>query len=317
MKRAAGPLQSRHGGFRESGRRVLAGVRDEKAALARGAGMLARFVTVDIETATQARQELSAAGITDIDKAFALTGKTVTAHARRSARKVELGGKGYYLKLVGAAGPKQVAEALLALKWPMSKCRREWIFAKALAGVGVAAAPLAAFGEARLGIWPLKSFLIAGEIPGSEPLDEFLARAAGADGGDARRMLRALARELAGVIARMHNAGLYHRDLYAKHIFVRPEGGGFAINIIDLQRMARGGGLKRAVKDLACLNVTIGWRIGGAAERLRFLAEYSRQRWPGGKVKAAALARRVLARSAAISRRSKLRGTKWRRGEGK
>jgi hypothetical protein len=31
----------------------------------------------------------------------------------------------------------------------------------------------------------------------------------------------------------MHDAGLYHRDLYAEHIFVRLEGGGFAINIGD------------------------------------------------------------------------------------
>ena len=109
----------------------------------------------------------------------------------------------------------------------------------------------------------------------------------------------------------MHRAGLVHQDLYAKHIFVRREGGGFVINVIDLQRMRRSRGTRLAVKDLAALNVTMPADLAGLKTRMRFLKEYVRTN--DGAPGVRALFRRVLRRSRHIAGRSKFRGIDWSR----
>jgi tRNA A-37 threonylcarbamoyl transferase component Bud32 len=84
----------------------------------------------------------------------------------------------------------------------------------------------------------------------------------------------ALGREL----ARMHDAGFDHPDLFAKHILVAPRGATFRFCILDWQRARR----RRAVpwrlrcRDLAILNATLHGALASARLRLRCLHAYVR-----------------------------------------
>jgi tRNA A-37 threonylcarbamoyl transferase component Bud32 len=225
------------------------------------------------------------------------------------------GERTFFLKRLGRPGLKQIFECLIALERPISKCMREWKYARILAEYGLDAAPLAAAGEVRLGPFPLESFLVAGEIDGGVNLDEFL-EGRGPD-RPAPSEKRRLIHRLADTVARMHGAHIFHQDLYAKHIFVGRRGGDFAINIIDLQRMRVSGRGGLAVKDLAALNVTLSLNAASTADRIRFLAEYARLRLGGAdRSTLKRLAAAVVKRSLWISRRSKFRNIAWRREDG-
>jgi tRNA A-37 threonylcarbamoyl transferase component Bud32 len=91
---------------------------------------------------------------------------------------------------------------------------------------------------------------------------------------ECRRLAGALGREL----ARMHDAGFDHPDLFAKHILVAPRGGTFCFCILDWQRARR----RRAVswrlrcRDVAVLDATLHGALASARLRLRCLRAYVR-----------------------------------------
>jgi tRNA A-37 threonylcarbamoyl transferase component Bud32 len=103
---------------------------------------------------------------------------------------------------------------------------------------------------------PLDALLKEGRVPGT-------AR---------RRLLVALAR----AVARLHGAGLHHRDLYLNHVFADPLSDPPRLWLIDLERLGRH---RRAlsrwvVKDLAALEATARGAGVSGAERRRFLLAY-------------------------------------------
>ena len=84
---------------------------------------------------------------------------------------------------------------------------------------------------------------------------------------------------LAALVARLHDAGWYHRDLYLGHLVLAPRAGGPGLVLLDVGRARRERAPRRRwlVKDLAALLYTTP-RAVGRSERLRFLREYVRRR---------------------------------------
>ena len=108
------------------------------------------------------------------------------------------------------------------------------------------------------------------DLAPSEPLDDWLRRGLTAE-------QRAAAFEtLAGITARLHDAGLHHRDLYLCHIFMRFEDGRAAAALIDLERLGthRRPLGRRVVKDLAAIRSSLPEGTTTPEERRRFLARY-------------------------------------------
>lgn len=103
----------------------------------------------------------------------------------------------------------------------------------------------------------------------------------------------ALARDLAVLVADMHAAGWYHRDLYLEHVIVL-EGGELAL--IDAGRARHGRRPRRRwfVKDLAALSSSLP--EAHEFERLRFVARYLAAMGERAPAHGAAAKRRLLAR---------------------
>ena len=78
--------------------------------------------------------------------------------------------------------------------------------------------------------------------------------------------------DLAQLVARLHRAGWYHRDLYLEHVILRPDG---SLCLLDLGRARRQASPRSRwlAKDLGALLHSLPDRIP-AATRLRFLARY-------------------------------------------
>ncbi|MBI3823018.1 MAG: hypothetical protein HY289_10125, partial [Planctomycetes bacterium] len=89
---------------------------------------------------------------------------------------------------------------------------------------------------------------------------------------DRNRLADALGREL----ARMHNAGFDHPDLFGKHILAAAEGDTFRICILDWQRGRRRRSVSWAMRwrDLAALDATLHDAVARDRLRLRCLRAY-------------------------------------------
>jgi serine/threonine protein kinase len=122
--------------------------------------------------------------------------------------------------------------------------------------------------------------LLVTEAVDGEPLSDWLRR------GPAPALCRRLARDLAQMLRRMHDAGFLHRDLKAPNILVSPRGGaGVRPVLVDLDglRQAMRVSAWRRARDLMRLSVSLDeWGVARRTDRLRFLRAYlGRRGCPG------------------------------------
>jgi heptose I phosphotransferase len=112
------------------------------------------------------------------------------------------------------------------------------------------------------------AFLMLREVPGAIELREYLRKET--DSSRRRRTARRLGREL----ARLHEAGFAHPDLYAKHVLV--DARGERVWFLDWQRSWRGRrpGWSARRRDLAALHVTLADELATPRERLTCLHAY-------------------------------------------
>ncbi len=113
-----------------------------------------------------------------------------------------------------------------------------------------------------------RAFLLIEEVRGAVPLTTMLANAK--DPSQRRR----IARRLGETLARLHEAGFFHRDLYAKHVLIRPDDE--SVILLDWQRAWRGAWitLSSRVRDLAALHATLADSLASPRERLVLLLAY-------------------------------------------
>jgi tRNA A-37 threonylcarbamoyl transferase component Bud32 len=91
---------------------------------------------------------------------------------------------------------------------------------------------------------------------------------------DRTRLAVTLGRDL----AKMHDAGFHHPDLFAKHILIGNEEGAFRSCILDWQRGRRRRSVSWRIRcrDLAMLDATLHSDLAGDRLRLRLLSAYRR-----------------------------------------
>ncbi len=207
-------------------------------------------------------EALAAAGLDSVDGAFAYAGgeelDKPSLRARRRTR-IELTGRDgahhiVYLKRYG----RPPLPGRLRLWWTYGfgagPAGAEAANIREARQAGVDTMEVLAFGEDRGLLGAGRGYLVVSAVPGSaleRCADEFLASAhdAGAK----------LAGQLASTVARFHQAGFVHRDLYASHIFLDTSAGAPRLWLIDLARVfrPRWRRFRWRVKDLAQLKFSM------------------------------------------------------------
>lgn len=192
----------------------------------------------------------------------------------------------------------------LAARGAGSRAARAVAGAEILASAGIPhPAPIAAMDEVSGGA-VRASYLISEALLEADSLSRFALGPGGIKARDARRRRRILA-AVARDVKRMHDAGIYTRDLQETNVMVAEGGaGGFRVWFIDLEdfRRDRGNGgvsHERRIRNLVHLDRSIG-RFLCRAARLAFLYDYLSARPERGEARR--LVREILATRARIDR---------------
>jgi serine/threonine protein kinase len=149
-----------------------------------------------------------------------------------------------------------------------SKSYREGLVLRALREQGVSCPEFLAAGEDDFG----RAFLLVRELPESVDLRLYLREKSSAN----LRFRRHIMRELGETVARLHEAGFNHPDLYSKHVVVSPERS--AVSLLDCQRSHRLPRLtwRQRWHDLAALDATLTDELITSRERIGCLRSYLR-----------------------------------------
>jgi heptose I phosphotransferase len=260
------------------------------AARARRGGALARrgFVTVNAEHRAWLRGLRLAEPEDFLDREALI----VSGHPGRQVARLDLGAGrvGYLKREQGVRWTTRLRNFLGGCGW-VSRSVREAQVLEALERDGLPGPRWLATGEDSVG----RAFLLVEEVPRSASLTVALrARPAAAQ-------RRKLARHLGATLARLHEAGFFHRDLYAKHVLVGEADD--ALCLLDWQRAWRGAWVPRSarIRDLACLHATLPDDLAGPRERLACLRAYL------GSSQGNSALRKLLAEVEALARRLRLR----------
>jgi heptose I phosphotransferase len=219
-------------------------------------------------TASSARRDwLRGLGLTEAEHFLALNSLIVSGHPGRQVGRLVLGDgderRPVYLKREqGVRWTTRLANFLSGFGW-VSRSVREAQMLEALQRDGLPGPRCLAAGEDGQG----EAFVLIEEVPQSVGL-----MAALEERPDTRAR-RELAVRLGARLARLHEAGFCHGDLYAKHVLVREKNQEPCL--LDWQR-ARYGRITRAdrIRDLACLHATLPNELAGPSERLACLRAY-------------------------------------------
>ncbi|MDR1367294.1 MAG: lipopolysaccharide core heptose(I) kinase RfaP [Candidatus Accumulibacter sp.] len=202
-----------------------------------------------------------------------LQGKIFRDMKVRRTLRVEIDGRGYFVKIHRGCSWWEIVKNLLTLKLPVLGAAQEWKALERLHQAKIPTMTVAAFGERGSNPARRHSFIITREIAPSVDLETF-ARAA----PPSLALKRALIKKVAEIVGVMHRAGVNHRDCYICHFLLSgdssPEASSLAL--IDLHRaQVRAAVPKRwRDKDLAALYFSI-MEIGMTRrDRLRFLRDY-------------------------------------------
>lgn len=204
--------------------------------------------------------------------------RTVKHGPHRTVYHVTLPGVDFFLKHYRLSDARSRLRQWLR----PSKGRTEYERALAVAERGVPTAKPLGYAECLQRSRPGECYLLTQTLPGTEPLGGFLDNELPRLPRQRQPRLRqTLARELARLLARMHEAGITHHDLHAGNILVRLNRDAVELFLIDLDAVALGRplGWKAARANLVMLNRWFSMRAG-RSERLRFWREYRRLRMP-------------------------------------
>lgn len=218
---------------------------------------------------------LQQAGLTNIDRIFALSGEAVNPKkmaAYRSRLFFHLpDGRGIFLKRFDH--PSRLAQ--LRAWWehrkrlPMAFYDR-WLNEK-LTALGINVPTVVAWGWARHGWFEQRSFVMLAQLPNAVSFEQRLPDCF-ADGGEFALRKQFIA-NVAEMVRRLHSAGFVHRDLYLCHLFWDATG---KVYLIDLNRVIQPliGRGRYVIKDLAQLHFSSPKGAISAADRLRFFKHY-------------------------------------------
>lgn len=204
----------------------------------------------------------------DLERVFALDGKQMASDPISRVIRVQIADTRYFVKMYWGAGKK------LRRYIGRTRIRGEWENLKYFQQVGVATAPIVAYGqEYDRGVFK-RGALITEELKGTADLAD-LATADSPLLKD-RAWVRCVADQVAAYTRRLHEHGFVHTDLKWRNIMVTPEADP-KVYFIDCPsgREVPGPLLSRGViKDLACLDKVAKYALT-PSDRMYFYKRYA------------------------------------------
>jgi hypothetical protein len=220
----------------------------------------------------------------------------------RIVYRVELPGLCFYLKHNRVNDTRAWLRQLVR----PSKARQEYDSALAIAARGVPTVSPLALGETPT-LHGGESYLITRDLQGCEPLNSLLAHTLPRLSSMRRTQVRQrLAIELGRLVARIHDAGILHKDFHAGNILARLGAHGqIALFLIDLNSVRIGAPLDwpTSLDNLVMLNSWFVLRIN-RPDRLRFWKAYFLTRGLGAWGKGPDACKSHLYRAAEIEERT-------------
>jgi heptose I phosphotransferase len=182
------------------------------------------------------------------------------------------GGRAFFLKRYTRPPLKEQLRQRLA-GFPATAAM-EWRWLRRAKELGIAAPIVVAYGLRRRGIIESNSVILTAKVPGISLEKWVPANVAGLLRD--RAFKRILIAAVADLVAKLHGAGLFHRDLYLAHLFLDGDPASPRLTMIDLQRVIRPRVFVRRwrVKDLASLNYSTPRAAATNADRLRWYKRY-------------------------------------------
>lgn len=220
------------------------------------------------------------------DKAFALAasqeGDVYRAREGRRTLRFVANGKSYFLKYHAGIGWKEILKNLLQAKAPVTSAMNEVRAIEAVTKAGLDTMTIAAFGERGHNPARIESFIVTDDLTDTLSLEDVAAHWAGKPPLAAKRQL---IQRLGEIAARMHQAGVNHRDFYLCHFLLKRtdfDAGDFTapLYLIDLHRsQVRKQVPKRwLVKDLGGLYFSAAPLALTRTDLLRFVRAYRGQK---------------------------------------
>lgn len=166
--------------------------------------------------------------------AWRMNGEVVRDVAVRQTLRIELGGRTFYLKRHRGVGIGEIVKNWLVGKRAVVGARNEFEACRHLAGVGLTAPTVAAFGEGAGAASSRSSFVLCDALIGYEDLETVTLEWLEVPPDPFVR--RRLVIRIAEFARRFHAAGVVHRDFYLCHLLrhrdpCRPE-----LAVLDLHR---------------------------------------------------------------------------------
>ena len=214
------------------------------------------------------------AGRDPFEAVFELEGEVFRNVKNRKTFRIEVDGKGFFVKIHRGVGWKEIFKNLLQFKLPVTGARNEFQALAMLSRSGIATMKSAAFAERFLNPAKRESFLITEELTDVITLEDW-----GAENSVSpmrNRLIRAVARSS----GTMHRAGINHRDCYICHYMLHlptAECKEPTVYVIDLHRaqIRKKVPYRYHVKDVAGLLFSAWSASLTRREALRFIREYS------------------------------------------
>lgn len=202
-------------------------------------------------------------------------GETYRDLAGRRTYRVELDGRGYFVKYHSGVGWQEIIKNLLVFRVPVVSAAVEYKAVELLTLQGVGTMRVVAYGRRGWNPAAVESFLVTDELAGTKSLEEMVLEGR----ISSLQLKRRLIRQVAEMTGAMHRAGMNHRDLYLCHFLLDIgglSGGDVRLSLIDLHRAQfwRKMPVRWRNKDLASLYFSALGANLSTGDKLRFLSVY-------------------------------------------
>lgn len=147
-----------------------------------------------------------------------ISGKVYRAVKQRKTLNFELDGESYFIKIHRGSTVKEIVKNLISLRFPVLDAKQEWDAIHRLEQVGVNTMDGRAFGRKGLNPLTRHSFIITKDLNPTISLEDFTRP--WLNNPPSYHLKRSLTIYLANMTAKMHGAGVNHRDCYLCHFLL-------------------------------------------------------------------------------------------------